>query len=60
MHFKCKQNQPTLLEISIVFIFKWLKPRVYMNQSFGALFMFYFFIWEQVTVQLNLGAAKFP
>ena len=60
MHFKRKQNQPTLLEISIVFIFKWLKPRVYRSQSFGALFMFYFFIWEQVTVQLNLGAAKFP
>ena len=51
MHFKIKRNQPTLLEINIVFIFKWLKSRVYMNQFFGALFMFYFFIWVQVTAK---------
>lgn len=46
---KNRQNQSTLLEVSIVFVFKLLKPRIYMRRSFGALFMFYFFISVQVT-----------
>lgn len=59
MQFKSRQNQSPLLQVNIVSIFKWLRPKIHMRKSSGMLFIFYFFIWVKVTRIYSLNDCIF-